>query len=152
MGLAGSIPMMLSERGVSYTEQAKFSLVSWPFSLKLLWAPIVDSVYLERWGRRKSWLVPVQFITALAMLGLSTQVDAMLGDPDQKAEGAKPVQVMELTVAFFFLFFLMATQDIAVDGWALTMLQEHNIGYQATCNAVGQTFGYFVSLTGLLAL
>ena len=32
---------------VSYKEQAVFALCSWPFSLKLLWAPIVDSVYLQ---------------------------------------------------------------------------------------------------------
>lgn len=152
MGLSGSIPMMLSERGVSYTTQSVFSLVSWPFSIKLLWAPIVDALYLERWGRRKSWLVPVQVATGITMLLLSTTVETLLGDADQKKEGAAPVRVNELTAAFFFLFFLMATQDIAVDGWALTMLKKRNIGYQATCNAIGQTFGYFIALTGLLAL
>ena len=31
--------------------------------------------------------------------------------------------VTTLTAMFFFLNFLAATQDIAVDGWALTMLQ-----------------------------
>jgi len=45
---------------------------------------------------------------------------------------------------FFFLNFLAATQDIAVDGWALTMLQRHNVGYASTCNTVGQTAGYFL--------
>jgi hypothetical protein len=33
MGLAGSIPLLLQERGASYTNQSLFSLVSWPFSL-----------------------------------------------------------------------------------------------------------------------
>ena len=33
--------------------------------------------------------------------------------------------VTTLTAMFFFLNFLAATQDIAVDGWALTMLQVH---------------------------
>ena len=33
-------------------------------------------------------------------------------------------------------------QDIAVDGWALTMLRKENVGYAATTNAMGQTLGY----------
>lgn len=42
--------------------QALFSLVVWPFSLKLFWAPLVDALYVQRIGRRKSWLVPVQYL------------------------------------------------------------------------------------------
>ena len=43
MGLGGSIPILLQNNSSSYTNQAIFSLVSWPFSLKLLWAPLVDT-------------------------------------------------------------------------------------------------------------
>lgn len=56
LGLIASIPLMLQNRHVSYKEQAEFSLVFWPFSLKLLWAPIVDSLYSNRMGRRKTWV------------------------------------------------------------------------------------------------
>lgn len=52
LGLAGSIPLILQSKNVSYTDQAFFSFVFWPFSLKLLWAPLVDSVYYSRFGRR----------------------------------------------------------------------------------------------------
>ncbi|KAG7342352.1 acetyl-coenzyme A transporter 1 [Nitzschia inconspicua] len=38
----------------SYNANAIFALCSWPFSLKLLWAPIVDAIYFKRFGRRKS--------------------------------------------------------------------------------------------------
>ena len=48
--------------------------------------------------------------------------------------------------------FLCATQDIAVDGWALTMLRPENATYQATCNAAGQTFGYTLGWTGVTLL
>jgi len=41
--------------------QAIFSFALWPYSMKLLWAPLVDSLYVRRLGRRKSWLIPVQF-------------------------------------------------------------------------------------------
>lgn len=50
MGLSGSIPLLLKERNVSFEGLALFSLVSIPFSLKLLWAPLVDSVYIRALG------------------------------------------------------------------------------------------------------
>ena len=57
-----------------------------------------------------------------------------------------------LTVYFFALYFLAATQDIAVDGWALTMLRRRNVGHASTCNTVGQTAGYFLGNVVFLAL
>lgn len=52
LGLAGSIPLILQSKSVSYKDQAFFSFVFWPFSLKLLWAPLVDALYFSRFGRR----------------------------------------------------------------------------------------------------
>uniref|UniRef100_A0A4X1SMD6 Solute carrier family 33 member 1 n=2 Tax=Sus scrofa TaxID=9823 RepID=A0A4X1SMD6_PIG len=147
LGLAGSIPLILQSKNVSYTDQAFFSFVFWPFSLKLLWAPLVDAVYFRNFGRRKSWLVPTQYILGFFMIYLSTQVDHLLGSTD----GRSP-DVVALTVTFFLFEFLAATQDIAVDGWALTMLSRENVGYASTCNSVGQTAGYFLGNVLFLAL
>jgi hypothetical protein len=52
MGLSASVPFLLQDR-VSYKQQALFSLVSLPFSFKLVWAPIVDSTRFLGLGRRK---------------------------------------------------------------------------------------------------
>lgn len=71
LGMAASIPMILQNKNVSYKQQAMFSFVYWPFSLKLLWAPIVDSAYCSKFGRRKTWLVPVQYLIGLSMLFMS---------------------------------------------------------------------------------
>ena len=62
LGLGSAVPLVLINRNVPYKEQAKFSFSGYPFSMKLLWAPLVDSVYIARFGRRKSWLVPVQYL------------------------------------------------------------------------------------------
>jgi len=145
MGLSGSIPFLLTDK-VSYSQQALFSLVSLPFSLKLLWAPLVDSTYIRRFGRRKCWLVPVQMACGFLMLAASTVINDWVGET-----GSTP-NVKALTAYFFMLYFLMATQDIAVDGWALTMLSEKNVGYASTCNSIGQTVGFFASQVGFLAL
>lgn len=37
-------------------------------SFKLLWAPIVDGFYVKAIGRRRSWLVPLQFIAGFLMI------------------------------------------------------------------------------------
>lgn len=149
IGLSTAVPLLLQNRKVSYSEQALFSFVTWPFSLKLLWAPLVDSIYWRWMGRRKSWLVPVQFGIGLFMIALSGSVTELLAD--DPTTGKKP-NIQLLTFIFIMLNFLAATQDIAVDGWALTMLSRRNVGYASTCNTVGQTAGFFIGNVIFLAL
>jgi len=66
--------------------------------------------------------------------------------------GNEEFHVQGITMYFFSLYFLMATQDIAVDGWALTMLSKENRGKGPVCNSIGQNIGYFISFVGFLAL
>ena len=62
LGLKTSIPLVLQERGVSYKDQSVFSFAHYPFSMKILWAPIVDAIFIKKFGRRKSWLIPTQLL------------------------------------------------------------------------------------------
>jgi PAT family acetyl-CoA transporter-like MFS transporter 1 len=154
MGLSGSIPLLLKEKGASYEALAMFSLVSMPFSLKLLWAPLVDTFYFKSFGRRKSWLVPVQILTGLIMVSIgSWYIDEWMGTKSSSpATGPTEPNVQMLTVFFTILYLFMATQDIAVDGWALTMLSRENVSYGSVCNTIGQLLGYFVANQGFIAL
>ncbi len=95
--------MLLAGSGASLSEQALFALVSWPYSIKLLWAPIVDSLYLPSFGRRKSWVIPVQIMVGLVLIYLSSIVDSLLAAKD----------MFMLTAWFFSLYFLVATQDVS---------------------------------------
>ncbi|CAH1724646.1 unnamed protein product [Aphis gossypii] len=135
LGLSSAIPILLqSKKEISYQDQALFSLVIWPFSLKLLWAPLLDSLYFKKIGKRKSWLIPVQYLIGIILLYMGNSIDILL------PEYGKP-KVMVLVFIFFVTNFLAATQDIAVDGWALTMLKKNNVGYASTCNTSGQIIG-----------
>ncbi|KAI8438034.1 hypothetical protein MSG28_010686 [Choristoneura fumiferana] len=127
-------------------DEAEFSFVNWPFSVKLLWAPIVDALFWPKFGRRKTWLVPVQYLIGIVMIIMSSSITDWLGSDD------KAPSMMLLTISFLFLNFLAATQDIAVDGWALTMLKRCNVGHASTCNTVGQTAGFFLGYVLFLAL
>ena len=168
IGLKSAVPLLLQERGLSYMEQSKFSISSYPYSMKILWAPLVDAIYIKKFGRRKSWLIPTQIFIGITMLLLSQYVDILIGpDPDLiiktsslelgaefSNETAREItsssfhgssfmpDVTSLTIAFFLLIFFSATQDVIVDGWALTMLKPKNVGYAATCNSVGGATGW----------
>lgn len=91
-------------------------------------------------------MVPTQYLIGFFMLILSGHVGEWLGDGD------KMPRVSVITLIFFSLNFLAATQDIAVDGWALTMLKRRNVAHASTCNSVGQTAGYFLGYVVFMAL
>eukprot|EP00249_Psilotum_nudum_P003290 c16682_g1_i2 orf=2-478(-) len=60
--------------------------------------------------------------------------------------------IRSISILFFIFVLLAATQDIAVDGWALTLLSRENIGHASTCQTIGMNIGYFLSFTIFLAL
>ena len=146
MGLAsGSVPFLLKPY-LSYGQIGIFTLASYPYSLKLLWSPIVDAVWHRKFGRRKSWITPIQVLSGLAMIYLGGRVEAMM-----QAVGADDGNgIWSFTWWWFLLVFLCATQDIAVDGWAITLLSPQNISYASTAQTVGLTAGHFLSYTVFL--
>lgn len=147
MGLAGgSVPFLLKKH-LSYGQIGVFYLASYPYSLKLLWSPIVDAVWSTRVGRRKSWILPIQFFSGFGMIYMGGRAAKMMA-----AAGAEDGSgVWTFTLWWFFLVFLCATQDIAVDGWALTLLSPPHLSYASTAQTVGLSAGQFLSYTVFLA-
>ena len=84
----------------------------------------------------------MQILIGVSFLLLSSRLDKIL------EEGC----VKTLTVVFSSVVFLCATQDIAVDGWALTLLEKQFVQYASTAQTVGLNIGYFSSFTVFLAL
>lgn len=111
MGLAhGSVPFLL-KNVVSYSAIGVFSLAAYPYSLKLLWSPIVDAVWSPNVGRRKSWILPIQTISGFSMIWLGKNINRLMTQA-----GESDSSVWTFTWWWFALVFLCATQDIAVDG------------------------------------
>lgn len=147
MGLAmGSVPFLLKNH-MSYSEMGIFTLAGYPYSLKLLWSPIVDAVWSPKVGRRKSWILPIQVMSGFGMLWLGSTVEEMM---TMTGKPGGPT-VWSFTGWWFFLVLMCATQDIAVDGWALTLLTPGNVSYASTAQTVGLTAGQFLSYTVFLA-
>lgn len=147
MGLAmGSVPFLLKSH-FSYGQIGIFSLAQYPYSLKLLWSPIVDAVWSRRFGRRKSWITPIQTISGISLIWLGGRIGKMMVAAGEH-EGAG---VWSFTGWWFLLVLLCATQDIAVDGWAISLLSIPNLSYASTAQTVGLTAGSFLSHTVFLA-
>ncbi|KAF9974372.1 hypothetical protein BGZ73_002223 [Actinomortierella ambigua] len=138
----GSIPFLLKAK-MSYSQIGIFSLAHYPYSMKFLWSPIVDAIYNKDFGRRKSWIVPIQLLTGCLFFWLGHNIESWMAQEE--------IAVGTLTVVFFIVIFFCATQDIAVDGWALTLLSKENVSYASTAQTIGLNTGYFLSFTVFLA-
>ena len=57
-----------------------------------------------------------------------------------------------MTLSFTLVTFCITLQDIAIDGWATTMLHPENVEYASTCSSVGQLIGGFISTTVYMSL
>src|SRR5581483_6295702 len=117
LGFSSGLPFFLSGNTLGYwlrdegTTLAAIGFLSWvglAYSLKFLWAPIIDRTdapIVGRLGRRRGWMVVSQLcvaagLTALSLVGLRA--------------GLAVVGTFALVVAFS-----SSTQDIVVDAWRI---------------------------------
>lgn len=126
-----ALPSVMRQQGISLKAIGLSSLLAIPWAAKFLWAPFVENRYSASFGRRRSWLVPLQLASALAM-GLLAFADPSEG-------------LVWLIVGVLVTNLIAATQDISTDGLAVDLLsvQERGIGngIQVAGYRVGMIFG-----------
>jgi PAT family beta-lactamase induction signal transducer AmpG len=151
MGFASGLPLALSgatlqvwltEAGVSLTDIGLFALVGFAYSLKFLWAPVLDRVPLpwlnERLGQRRSWAIAIAVLLALAI--------AALGRTDPVASPWSTAFCAALVA------FLSASQDIVIDAYRIELLSKEEQAAGAAATQWGYRFGVIASGAGALAL
>jgi PAT family beta-lactamase induction signal transducer AmpG len=132
LGFSSGIPLFLTSRtlqawmtveGVDLATVGKVSLLSLPYSLKFLWAPLMDRYVPPFLGRRRGWLVVTQILLALAIAAMA------LHDPKE---------------ALFFLFvnailiaFFSASQDVVVDAYSVEVTSDRETGAGASLKVAG---------------
>lgn len=109
-----ALPVIAREQGVSRSMIGVLSLLAFPWVMKFIWAPLVDRYHLPQFGRRRSWLIPLQICTIGLVL-----VIAMLNPA---------TDFVWILVAIFFLNLFAATQDVATDGLAIKLLNNNQRG------------------------
>ena len=139
-GFTTSIPLYLASYKASWQQQGTFSWVSYPFSFKILWAPIIDLFHSRRFGRYQTWLIPIQLIIGIILIILSFHLESLL----------VKLRIVILTIIFFILCFLIASQDIVVDSWSVSFFNKLNPQYSSTCQTIGIMIGRFIGSTILM--
>ena len=145
LGFASGLPLALTGgtlqawatiEQVSLQEIGFLTLVGTAYTLKFLWAPLVDR-YAPPWlGRRRGWMVLMQVLLALGMLAMGCL------SPGQS--------LLPLALLAVFVAFCSATQDIAFDAYRSDVLRKDERGAGAALSVLGYRLAMLVS--GGLAL
>lgn len=126
-----ALPIFLREHHESLTVIGLLNALSLPWMTKALWAPLVDRYGSHRFGRRKSWIVPLQIALMLACLFGSSVV---------RGAEWKPVLIV-----VFLMNACAAMMDIAVDALAVDVFRDNGIGTGNITQVVGYKAGSLVS-------
>ena len=145
LGFASGLPLALTGgtlqawatiEQVSLQEIGFLTLVGTAYTLKFLWAPLVDR-YAPPWlGRRRGWMVLMQVLLALGMLAMGCL------SPGQS--------LLPLALLAVFVAFCSATQDIAFYAYRSDVLRKDERGAGAALSVLGYRLAMLVS--GGLAL
>src|SRR5246500_5380619 len=73
LALSGStLAVWMTEVGVNLKTIGLFALVGTPYTIKFLWAPLIDALNVpllsRRFGRRRGWLLLLQFLLIAAVI------------------------------------------------------------------------------------
>lgn len=145
LGFASGLPQPLVDSTLStwltregYTPEQllRIGYVTLPYSLKVLWAPLVDRYVPPILGRRRGWLLITQLFAILGIAWLA------FADPRN--------DLTALVVAATLVAFAGASQDLVVNGYTCDALPPERLGAGAGLSVWGYRGAWLVS--GGLAL
>lgn len=145
LGFASGLPLALTGGtlqawatldGVSLQNIGFLTLVGSAYTLKFLWAPLVDRYAPPVLGRRRSWIFFSQLLLALSIAAMGLYSPAS--------------NLMILALLAVFVAFLSATQDIAFDAYSTDVLRAEERAAGAAIKVLGYRLAMIVS--GGLAL
>lgn len=135
---AGTLQAWLTVVGVDLKTIGIFTLVGLPYTVKFLWAPLMDRVTLPWLGRRRGWMLVTQLGVAIGLAFMA------LIDPRDRPEF---LGVLAVLVAF-----LSASLDIVFDAYRTDVLRPHERGFGAAVWVNGYRFALLVASAGALVL
>ena len=145
LGFASGLPLALTGgtlqawatvEKVSLQEIGFLTLVGTAYTLKFLWAPMIDRYAPPLLGRRRGWMLLTQILLALGLMLMGTM---------SPGESLLPIAMLAVMLAF-----LSATQDIAFDAYRTDVLHKDERGAGAALSVLGYRLAMLVS--GGLAL
>ena len=147
MGFSCGLPLLLTlsvlqawmtDEGVDLTVIGMMSLVGLPYTLKFIWAPVLDRFTILFIGRRRGWLLVAQLALTGAIIGLG------LTHP-----GESPWWV---AFAAFLVTFFSASQDTVVDAYRREDLADEELGLGSSLYVNGYRVGMLLASSGGLIM
>lgn len=130
-----ALPVILRAQGVSLAHIGGFGLLMAPWAMKILWAPWVDGVGHSKIGHFRSWILPTQALTVIILVILSFLPIQALNEP---------IYLLMFFIALLCLNTVGATQDIATDGLAVSILKGDQQHWGNMFQVVGSRLGFIV--------
>ena len=121
-----TLQFFLVALGIPKSTIGLLSGVSFPWVFKFLWSPLVDRYALPWPGRRRSWVIVAQLALAGTFGALAAFAWRALAAKD--AGGTLPHAPLVIGLLAVLVAFLSATQDIALDAYAVEVLHEDEQG------------------------
>ncbi|OJX09841.1 MAG: hypothetical protein BGO77_00180 [Caedibacter sp. 37-49] len=139
---ASTLGYWLAQAQISLTKIGLMSMAVLPYTIKFLWAPLVDRLRLPgltRWlGRRRAWLFLSQSLLIIFLFCLSQ---------------LNPAFHLEQIVIFVFLIaFASATQDIVMLAYQVERLQRSEYGAGEAAGIFGYRLGILLAGAGAFYL
>jgi len=135
-----TLSLWLRDAEVSRTTVGFFSWVGITFSIKVLWAPVIDRLplpLLTRWlGKRRSWMFAAQIGIALGLVGIA------LSDPGSN--------VARVALLALWIAFASATQDVSLDAFRIESAPQDMQGALAAAYQLGYRVALLVAGAGAL--
>ncbi|MGC9457285.1 MAG: AmpG family muropeptide MFS transporter [Halothiobacillaceae bacterium] len=145
LGFASGLPLLLTSgtlqawltlEGIDIKAIGMFALAGLPYTLKFLWAPLLDRFVPPIFGRRRGWMLVTQLALIVALAGMA------MTDPSE--------QLWQMATLALMVAFLSASQDIALDAWRTDTLLPAERGFGAALFVAGYRVGMLVA--GAVAL
>ncbi|MEP7243022.1 MAG: MFS transporter [Gammaproteobacteria bacterium] len=132
----------LRQEGIQRSTIGMLSWVGLAYSIKFLWAPIVDRMpvpFLTRvLGRRRSWMLLAQAGIAVCLVNMSWS---------EPSAGVLSIAIWALALAF-----CAATQDISVDAWRIETASVDLQGAMAAGYQIGFRVALITASAGAFAI
>lgn len=142
MGFSSGLPLLLTstvlqawmkKEGIDLSLIGLTALFGLPYSIKFLWAPVLDHFTLPFLGRRRGWLLIAQICLMLSIAGLA--LSSPKNDP------------WLLIFTAFLVTFFSASQDIVIDAYRREDLSDEELGFGSSL----YVNGYLVAARLLVA-
>ena len=142
MGFSSGLPLLLTstvlqawmkKEGIDLSLIGLTALFGLPYSIKFLWAPVLDHFTLPFLGRRRGWLLIAQIFLMLSIAGLG--LSSPKNDP------------WLLIFTAFLVTFFSASQDIVIDAYRREDLSDEELGFGSSL----YVNGYLVAARLLVA-